>query len=91
MEEKAIVVQNLVKQYPKSGPWTTSHSQWKKGKFSVCSAPTERVKPPPSALVDPYPANIRETLIYNVNTAKNSEEVRRMCGYVPQDVSATAT
>jgi ABC-2 type transport system ATP-binding protein len=29
-----------------------------------------------------------ETLIYNINTAKNSEDVRRMCGYVPQDVSA---
>ena len=29
-----------------------------------------------------------ETLIYNLNTAKNSEDVRRMCGYVPQDVSA---
>jgi ABC-2 type transport system ATP-binding protein len=34
------------------------------------------------------PPTSGETLIYNVNTAKNSEEVRRMCGYVPQDVSA---
>ena len=29
-----------------------------------------------------------ETLIYNIDTAKNSQEVRSMCGYVPQDVSA---
>jgi len=34
------------------------------------------------------PPTSGETLIYNINTAKNSEDVRRICGYVPQDVSA---
>jgi ABC-2 type transport system ATP-binding protein len=29
-----------------------------------------------------------QTLIYNLDTAKNSQEVRSICGYVPQDVSA---
>jgi len=84
MEEKAIVVQNLVKQYPKVRAVDDVSFSVDKGEIFGLLGPNgagknhHHTRP-----VDAYPAHVRGTLIYNINTAKNSEDVRRICGYVP--------
>jgi ABC-2 type transport system ATP-binding protein len=89
MEEKAIVVQNLVKQYPKVRAVDDVSFSVDKGEIFGLLGPNGAGKTTTiRTLLTLIPPTSGETLIYNVNTAKNSEEVRRMCGYVPQDVSA---
>jgi len=89
MEEKAIVVQNLVKQYPKVRAVDDVSFSVEKGEIFGLLGPNGAGKTTTiRTLLTLIPPTSGETLIYNVNTAKNSEEVRRMCGYVPQDVSA---
>ena len=89
MEEKAIVVQDLVKQYPRVKAVDGISFTVDKGEIFGLLGPNGAGKTTTIrillTLIQPTSG---ETLIYNLNTAKNSEEVRRMCGYVPQDVSA---
>ena len=89
MEEKAIVVRNLVKQYPKVRAVDDVSFSVDKGEIFGLLGPNGAGKTTTiRTLLTLIPPTSGETLIYNVDTAKNSEEVRRMCGYVPQDVSA---
>ena len=89
MEEKAIVVQNLVKQYPKVRAVDDVSFSVDKGEIFGLLGPNGAGKTTTiRTLLTLIPPTSGETLIYNINTAKNSEEVRRICGYVPQDVSA---
>ncbi len=89
MEEKAIVVRNLVKQYPKVRAVNDVSFSVDKGEIFGLLGPNGAGKTTTiRTLLTLIPPTSGETLIYNVDTAKNSEEVRRMCGYVPQDVSA---
>ena len=89
MEEKAIVVQDLVKQYPRVRAVDGVSFSVDKGEIFGLLGPNGAGKTTTIrillTLIQPTSG---ETLIYNLNTAKNSEDVRRMCGYVPQDVSA---
>jgi ABC-2 type transport system ATP-binding protein len=89
MEEQAIVVRNLVKQYPRVKAVDNVSFNVDKGEIFGLLGPNGAGKTTTIrvllTLIEPTSG---ETLIYNLNTAKNSEEVRRMCGYVPQDVSA---
>ena len=89
MEQKAIVVQDLVKQYPRVRAVDGVSFSVDKGEIFGLLGPNGAEKTTTIrillTLIQPTSG---ETLIYNLNTAKNSEEVRRMCGYVPQDVSA---
>ena len=89
MEEKAIVVQDLVKQYPRVKAVDGISFTVDKGEIFGLLGPNGAGKTTTIrillTLIQPTSG---ETLIYNLNTAKNSEDVRRMCGYVPQDVSA---
>src|SRR5271157_283719 len=89
MEEKAIVVRNLVKQYPKVRAVDNVSFDVDKGEIFGLLGPNGAGKTTTiRVLLTLIPPTAGETLIYDVNTAKNSEDVRRMCGYVPQDVSA---
>ena len=89
MEGKAIVVQNLVKQYPKVRAVDDVSFSVDKGEIFGLLGPNGAGKTTTiRTLLTLIPPTSGETLIYNVDTARNSEEVRRMCGYVPQDVSA---
>ena len=89
MEEKAIVVQNLVKQYPRVRAVDDVSFSVDKGEIFGLLGPNGAGKTTTiRTLLTLIPPTAGETLIYNLNTAKNSEEVRRICGYVPQDVSA---
>jgi ABC-2 type transport system ATP-binding protein len=89
MEEKAIVVQDLIKEYPRVTAVDGVSFTVDKGEIFGLLGPNGAGKTTTIrillTLIQPTSG---ETLIYNLNTAKNSEEVRRMCGYVPQDVSA---
>ncbi len=89
MEQKAIVVQDLVKQYPRVRAVDGVSFSVDKGEIFGLLGPNGAGKTTTIrillTLIQPTSG---ETLIYNLNTAKNSEDVRRMCGYVPQDVSA---
>src|SRR5271157_415423 len=89
MEEKAIIVQNLVKQYPHVKAVDDVSFTVDKGEIFGLLGPNGAGKTTTIrillTLIEPTSG---KTLIYDLNTAKNSEDVRRMCGYVPQDVSA---
>ena len=89
MEEKAIVVQDLVKQYPRIMAVDNVSFNVDKGEIFGLLGPNGAGKTTTiRVLLTLIKPTSGETLIYNLDTAKNSEEVRRMCGYVPQDVSA---
>jgi ABC-2 type transport system ATP-binding protein len=89
MEPKAIIVQNLVKQYPHVQAVDDVSFTVDKGEIFGLLGPNGAGKTTTIrillTLIEPTSG---ETLIYDIDTAKNSEDVRRMCGYVPQDVSA---
>jgi len=89
MEEKAIVVHDLVKQYPRVMAVDNVSFNVDKGEIFGLLGPNGAGKTTTiRVLLTLIKPTSGETLIYNLDTAKNSEEVRRMCGYVPQDVSA---
>ncbi len=89
MEDKAIVVQNLVKQYPRVKAVDNVSFNVDKGEIFGLLGPNGAGKTTTiRILLTLIAPTSGETLINNLNTAKNSEDVRRMCGYVPQDVSA---
>ena len=89
MEEKAIVVRDLVKQYPRVRAVDKVSFDVDKGEIFGLLGPNGAGKTTTiRVLLTLIPPTSGETLIYNINTAKNSEDVRRICGYVPQDVSA---
>ena len=89
MEEKAIVVHDLVKQYPRIMAVDNVSFNVDKGEIFGLLGPNGAGKTTTiRVLLTLIKPTSGETLIYNLDTAKNSEEVRRMCGYVPQDVSA---
>ena len=89
MEEKAIVVRDLVKQYPRVKAVDKVSFTVDKGEIFGLLGPNGAGKTTTiRVLLTLIPPTSGETLIYNINTAKNSEDVRRICGYVPQDVSA---
>jgi ABC-2 type transport system ATP-binding protein len=89
MEEKAIIVRDLVKEYPRVKAVDEVSFTVDKGEIFGLLGPNGAGKTTTIRILLTliYPTS-GETLIYNLNTARNSEEVRRMCGYVPQDVSA---
>jgi ABC-2 type transport system ATP-binding protein len=89
MDEKAIVVHDLVKQYPRVMAVDNVSFSVDKGEIFGLLGPNGAGKTTTiRVLLTLIKPTSGETLIYNLDTAKNSEEVRRMCGYVPQDVSA---
>ena len=89
MEQKAIVVHDLVKQYPKVRAVDGVSFSVDRGEIFGLLGPNGAGKTTTiRVLLTLIAPTSGKTFIYDVNTAKNSEEVRRMCGYVPQDVSA---
>jgi ABC-2 type transport system ATP-binding protein len=89
MEQKAIIVQDLVKQYPKVRAVDGVSFSVDRGEIFGLLGPNGAGKTTTiRVLLTLIAPTSGKTFIYDVNTAKNSEEVRRMCGYVPQDVSA---
>ena len=89
MEKKAIVVQDLIKAYPKVTAVDGVSFTVDKGEIFGLLGPNGAGKTTTiRVLLTLIKPTSGETLIYNIDTAKNSQEVRSMCGYVPQDVSA---
>ena len=89
MEPKAIIVQNLVEQYPHVKAVDDVSFTVDKGEIFGLLGPNGAGKTTTiRILLTLIKPTSGETLIYDLDTAKNSEDVRRMCGYVPQDVSA---
>jgi ABC-2 type transport system ATP-binding protein len=89
MEQKAISVQNVIKQYPRIKAVDDVSFTVDKGEIFGLLGPNGAGKTTTiRILLTLIKPTSGVTLIYDVDTARNSQEVRRMCGYVPQDVSA---
>jgi ABC-2 type transport system ATP-binding protein len=89
MEQQAIVVQDLVKEYPRVKAIDGVSFKVGKGEIFGLLGPNGAGKTTTIrtllTLIKPTSGNV---LIFDIDVAKNSEKIRGMCGYVPQDVSA---
>jgi ABC-2 type transport system ATP-binding protein len=89
VEQKAIIVQDLVKEYPRVRAVDGVSFTVDKGEIFGLLGPNGAGKTTAiRTLLTLIKPTAGKTMIYGVDTARNSEEVRKMCGYVPQDVSA---
>ncbi len=89
MEQKAVIVENLVKQYPRVKAVDNVSFNVEKGEIFGFLGPNGAGKTTTIrillTLIDYTSGKVS---LFDVDVAKNSEKVRSMCGYVPQDVSA---
>jgi ABC-2 type transport system ATP-binding protein len=89
LQEKAIVVRDLVKVYPRVTAVDGVSFSVDKGEIFGLLGPNGAGKTTTiRILLTLIKPTAGKTLIYNIDTVKHSQEVRSMCGYVPQDVSA---
>ena len=89
MEQKAVVVQDLVKEYPRVRAVDKVSFTVDKGEILWLLVPNGAGQDNDYSDSD-HLINLTsgKATVFDVDVAGNGERVRNMCGYVPQDVSA---
>ena len=89
MEQKAVIVQDLVKEYPRVKAVDGVSFSVDKGEIFGLLGPNGAGKTTIiRILLTLINLTSGKVSVFDVDVAKNSERVRSMCGYVPQDLSA---